>query len=625
MPGSRRPTRPAIAWFPVLVALGANGEPAGAETRIDILATYQDPAPAPDGGSQGRLENFLAEAALGTGGHLIVGGLGSGFPEPADFSGAFWAAAPGAPLEWLAREGDPAPDVGPASTFSSLASDLASPGPVNASGVMAFVGGIPGDIVSGTAQGIWLGTPGHMRLVALGGQPAPGTGPGVTFDELHRPVLDDTGTIVFRAETSESSRAGLWTGDADSLRLVAREGDPAPGLPAGWTFRYLFDPLVSADGRLCFIASVRGPEGERRSGIWTGRPDSLAPAVLEGDPAPGFATARATFRFFDTSFTSGERVPSWTGELLAFLVPVDDDGTLRDAIFAGPPDDLRMIAAEGLDAPDLHLPIGEFFSEPIISASGKLAFKAELDDSHPDVNADNAKVVFWGDHDGAIHAVAREGEALPGNGVGTLATYTRLNAFEMGREGQLVFTSIVSGNPYKNQWVVLPDGALEFIGRGFAFTSGDEDFVLEDADCLRTGGISFATDITGHNGSDGRPTCFGPGGTFAFTGQVAPAGGGRAVETLMLATLPGFGTPADPHRPALLVEAGVPGPDDVRLTIPETRASHRYSILRSDDPGERGSRILGPVDGTGGPMVHADSGSLDTRRRAFYRIESIPR
>ena len=57
--------------------------------------------------------------------------------------------------------------------------------------------------------------------------------PGVTFGQLGDPVINNAGQVAFYAvlqgsEVSNANNQGLWIGPAGDLKLLVREGDPAP-------------------------------------------------------------------------------------------------------------------------------------------------------------------------------------------------------------------------------------------------------------------------------------------------------------------------------------------------------------------------------------------------------------
>src|SRR3954471_4472713 len=139
-----------------------------------------------------------------------------------------------------------------------------------------------------------------IHTIALSGQHAPGTLADVRFDGFDTPQLKSDGQVVFAAGLAGEgigctyrgkvcNYGGLWSGDAGSLVLVMRGGDPAPGLPSGVRFATVNEPnlTVSSNGPLALQAGAYAPDGTGYGGIWSGTGGSLSLVLLAGDHAPG--------------------------------------------------------------------------------------------------------------------------------------------------------------------------------------------------------------------------------------------------------------------------------------------------------------------------------------------------
>jgi hypothetical protein len=80
--------------------------------------------------------------------------------------------------------------------------------------------------------------------------------------------------------------AVLWTSAADAftLRTVALTGQPAPGTEPGITFRGMRSPVINAKGEVAFLASLFGaPDELRAKGIWSEGGGALHRSVMIGD------------------------------------------------------------------------------------------------------------------------------------------------------------------------------------------------------------------------------------------------------------------------------------------------------------------------------------------------------
>jgi hypothetical protein len=144
-------------------------------------------------------------------------------------------------------------------------------------------------------RGIWVGNATGLQLVVRSGDPAPGTDPGVNFFTLGDPALNNAGQLAFSASLIGGglpfNTGGIWSGLPGSLGLVARVGLPAPGTDAGTVFSGLSAPILNGAGDVAFHATLAGPgvTPANNQGIWIGSPGNLRLLVRQGAPAPGTA------------------------------------------------------------------------------------------------------------------------------------------------------------------------------------------------------------------------------------------------------------------------------------------------------------------------------------------------
>lgn len=592
-----------------------------ATPSYEIVAEKDQPAPAPAGGSDSTYNDFNSLASISSSGDITMAGVAVDLPSP-DFRGAFWyRAAAASTVELLARTEEPATGVSPSANFSSIASPITPVGPVNSLGDGAFLAGIPGTISSGADLGIWLGKPGALTKVALGNEAAAVIGGGALYEEIHPPVLSDSGSLAFRTElqgtgVDGSNNVAIYAGTPGALTLVAREGSTAPGLPAGTHFSTLHDPLIDPTGQVCFCATTNG--ATFTSGYWAGPPAGITPIVLQGDAAPGLS-AGTTLGSLDAI----ECRPAWNGTQVAFSNFVDDNGTDRIGIWAGAPGSLTLIAATGVTAPGMSIALspstssfsGGMIGNPVVSASGHMAFRARLDTADPGVTGSDDDVIFYGPI-GNVQPLLREGDLMPGT-TRTLSSLGFFDAFEMGPDGSLAFEVSTSPGVFQDEiWVARPDTSIVPLAlNGQLISAGGGDWVVDGANFVNSGAVSSFVDRTGHNGSDGRPGAFGPNGQFVFMATIAPASGGGNRQAIVLANLDG--APPSLLAPGIRIIAGVPGAQDVRIEL-ETITGQDYSVYRYDDFPSSATRISGPTAGTGGTLNIDDTGALLDARRFYY-------
>ena len=138
-------------------------------------------------------------------------------------------------------------------------------------------GGVIIEVGGSVDSGIWLDDHGSQRMIARKGTAAPGTESGVYFDFLGHPILNTTGQTAFRARlygtgVNQTNEGGIWSDGDGGLRLVARDGDEAPGTGSGVVFRTLgfVLPTMNADGQTAFYAYLdgEGVDSTNDFGIW---------------------------------------------------------------------------------------------------------------------------------------------------------------------------------------------------------------------------------------------------------------------------------------------------------------------------------------------------------------------
>jgi hypothetical protein len=160
-------------------------------------------------------------------------------------------------------------------------------------------------------SGIWLDRSGSLALVVREGDHPPGMPSGVTFGAFGENssvlALNNASQIAFRAPLTGTgvvpfvNDAGIWSEGSGSLALVARTGDPAPGLPSGVNFDTILHPALNNQGQIAFQGYLVGTGVDplvNSRGIWFGKSGSLAMVARAGDHAPGAADGVNFSRFY---------------------------------------------------------------------------------------------------------------------------------------------------------------------------------------------------------------------------------------------------------------------------------------------------------------------------------------
>jgi hypothetical protein len=304
--------------------------------------------------------------------------------------------------------------------------------------------------------------------VARTGQPAPGTAAGTTFDSITgTPVLDAQGRVAFYANlagtgVSATNDSGLWGGPAGGLALVAREGDPAPGTPAGVAFGNLFGDPVIRDGRVSFLVfnslTGAGVSAANDSGVWSGAPGGVQLIVREGDPAAG-AAAGATYGEVQSNLIGGSNI----GGASARLGAAGGNG-----LWVGPPGAVQPIALPGGPAPGTPAGVTFLSTAPqplvLVNGPGRAVFSGTLAGSGVTTSNDSG---IWAGGAGAVQLVAREGSqaaALPAGVLYGLISQSGFNdAGQVSLSGSVTGSGVTSAND-SAIWTGQP-GALQLLAR----------------------------------------------------------------------------------------------------------------------------------------------------------------
>jgi hypothetical protein len=130
---------------------------------------------------------------------------------------------------------------------------------------VAFMAAVGGTGVSeANDRALFKGYRGSVSAFAREGDPAPGAPAGVRYGTFfNAPALNDArdvgyvAALVGEGVTASNDRA-VFAGSTERPRMVARTGDQAPGTPDGFTFRGFQEPALAAGGGV-FLADLAGP------------------------------------------------------------------------------------------------------------------------------------------------------------------------------------------------------------------------------------------------------------------------------------------------------------------------------------------------------------------------------
>jgi hypothetical protein len=429
---------------------------------LTVVARTASRAPGtPEGVSFG---NFRGPPGLDNAGRIaFVGDLTGNAVDDGNNQG-IWSQRSGG-LSLVARAGSSAIGT-PAGVSYARGFGLS----LNNNGQTTFIAQLIGSgIDSSNDRGIWSDRSGNVALIARTGDPAPGMSEGVVFGELAN-LLSNYAGVSFSATLTgggiDFPRFGsIWSYRSGSLALVARRGVPAPGIDGEAEFGNIGPPRLDGAGNVSFVGELSGSrtgiDETNRWGIWSQRSGVLELRLRSGTPAPGTAEGVKFFGF------TGFEVNDLADFAFSALLTGTGVSTQNDTgIWAERSGHLTLIAREGSQAPGTPngVNFGNFIlTSPRINNSGQLGFIARL--TGPGVNHDS----FWAtDRHGVLHLIAREGELLE-VAPGEFRTISNLGAAspEFNNLGQVAFHAAFSdgssGIFVSNLVAILEPGSIALV------------------------------------------------------------------------------------------------------------------------------------------------------------------
>ena len=320
----------------------------------------------------------------------------------------------------VALTDDPAPGTAPNVEFSLFFRDPV----IDGAGHCAFVARLTGpDVDASNDAGAWSEGSGSLVLLARAGDPAPGLPAGVLFATCHggilcTPSMNDVGDTTFPISLSDGSDS-IWVHRSGSLNLVAREGTQAPGLPAGVNFARLFGPLINDAGQTGFSSYLEGPGVDETNNyaVWSEGLGSLAVVARLGDPAPGTPEGVVFVRgsLPLVSWAIGGAGQTPMQAFLAGPGVIPGVGGNDRGIWSGGPGSLELIARAGDPAPGLGE--GLNFDRFLIALTLMTNGAGQTSFFAYLIGPDVDNLndgSIWSEGSGSLAMVAREGSRAPG-------------------------------------------------------------------------------------------------------------------------------------------------------------------------------------------------------------------
>ena len=317
----------------------------------------------------------------------------------------FWG--PSGSLTVLAREGDPVPFLPAGITYGSQAFSLQN-NAINAAGQALFSTTLLGAVTTADDCVMVLGTPGSLVTVSREGDVLPGgevvipVSGATTLSFINQ--LNESGQVLHElrfavtapstATTANDRALAVWTAGTDVI--IAREGQQAPGLPAGVLFATptlgwtpdTGGAAFTASGKTAISAALDGGGtvvGVDDRAVYFGGIGGLNLVFRKGDAAPGLPGI--SLGVVGTSgMTCNENELAFVGFLVGGTV--DNDSSLwRGSSLAN----LTMIAREGdqvptsVLAPSVNGPwkysqINNGSNNPLLNGRGDIMFQVTVND-----------------------------------------------------------------------------------------------------------------------------------------------------------------------------------------------------------------------------------------------------
>ncbi len=445
-----------------------------------------------------------------------------------------WSDVDGA-LQLVVRTGMQAPGVPEGVVFTGVPSDYLPFPPSFQAGRAAFQGTLAGPGADTTSNdGVWIGQPGFIALVAREGDPASGMGAGANFSTVFGTVGND-GHVGLRGTASgpgvtTANNEGVWSDRSGSLQLIVREGDPAPGTDPGVMFANggigaSPNPFPAAvfngTSQLLLRGDLEGPgvDSYNDEALFIEQDGELTLYVREGDPAP---VPLSGVTFGGNSVSWSLNYPSFNDAgHTAFNCRLGGSIPTTTAMFSDRNGALELVAFPGDPAPGTDFEF-TLTGQPVLNDSGELAFTAAAPDHDNDPFTPPPFGVFWtqpgalsplvlpGDQvvdDSIPHTFIGASGVLGYNASGELAFSGRLDDFPTGSEAALLLANSMG----KIHVVVTTGEHFDVFGDGSDLR---EVVRIVPGGLSETGAVVFRLDFT--DGSSGHftavlPPAFAPG------------------------------------------------------------------------------------------------------------------
>ena len=483
-------------------------------TAIEIIAIRGDPIAGST--PAGTLQNVFEGPVINQVGEVTTTNYleGTGY----DFSNNYVVlSTAGGQISAVAQEGQPAPGTGAGVVFDRYNQGNAPP-VINNYGQTAFQAELRGvGVTLNNDHGIFTEAGGQLRLIAREGDAAPGVEPGTVFSQLDNriPILSDSGQTVFTARVARPVsispfEEAIYAESSGTLNLVALSGQAPTGTPTHMVYTDFGTPTQNASGHIAFRANLSGSGfGE---GIFSGSPGNINTVAYSGMSVPGLGPGEIFYSFNDPAFNSRGQTAFWailSGGTINFDTEV--------GLFTESTGELRLFAQSGTPAPLLGTGVNfSYLDEQILIDSGHNVFGAGLYGTG--INSNNDYALFR-EHEGEYEVLVQTGSQAPGAEPGVVFAKpdpTTPLPVVVNANGQVAFLAELAGPDVTfindtGLFATDSDGNLRLIAR-----TGDTFDIDAAPDATDLQVISHIDMVSGSGGGDGRPTSLNDEGQLAF-------------------------------------------------------------------------------------------------------------
>jgi hypothetical protein len=375
----------------------------------------------------------------------------------------FWSEGSGQ-LALVARTGDLAPGAPSGATFTPYAF-FHSP-QLNDAGRIAFRNYWSTDSAAG--YGIWTDRSGTLQPTAIQGLAVPGIPGGATISiPIHGPAMNNAAQIAFMASitgpgVTSSDNAAIFSEGSGGLALVARRGDPAPGLADGVRFISFNRPVLNDAGAVAFVATTGGGWT-----LYSNVSGDLTLIANTGQQVPGLPPGVTFAEFSSWQFP----ILNDIGHLV-FRARLLGGGIDNQSLWLARDGALELVARTGEHAPGtpdgvlFQAHFGEYYSMPFLNDADQIAFRSTL--VGIGIDSTNDEGIWASDRSGVLQLIARSGDVLevaPGD-------FRTISSLELERADS-------TNTPRPNNSTALNElGQLVFVAR---FTDGSSGIFVSNA------------------------------------------------------------------------------------------------------------------------------------------------